>query len=409
MTREKKIKKIKIIVSCGFLFAICYHFFVKIYFNLNYPFDTFLFRPEDRFNDFLNLYNLIANPNINNPLSGYTSAYFQMLFSVPTFFSIFSLTPKNSVFFYLLISSAIFCVICGISLKENYLKNTIANIIFCCLISYPFVFTFDRANLEIIVFFIIFLLIKSFQDKNYKIAGFFLALAVATKPFPIVFAALFLVEKRFKELFFAVLIFVFLTITACYLRHETIFLNTPEGLNAYQNIYAIGNEGLFFGNSLWGMIKAISYTIFPSISIAKTWVNIAPFYFYFTALTFLILTIWLWFRRPALWKQVALLVCAMNLLPFVSGDYKLIHLFLPLFLFVNQNNQDSLDRLFVFIFGLLLIPKSYGHIPGLNEASLSVVINPILMALLFLLIILSEYKKPPKPEGDFITNPIQHF
>ena len=35
------------------------------------------------------------------------------------------------------------------------------------------------------------------------------------------------------------------------------------------------------------------------------------------------------------WKKVAILVVAMLLLPHVSADYKLIHIFLPLFLFIN--------------------------------------------------------------------------
>jgi len=39
------------------------------------------------------------------------------------------------------------------------------------------------------------------------------------------------------------------------------------------------------------------------------------------------------FVEKQFWKKTALAICALNLFPLVSGDYKLLHIFIPMFLF----------------------------------------------------------------------------
>jgi hypothetical protein len=98
----------------------------------------------------------------------------------------------------------------------------------------------------------------------------------------------------------------------------------------------------------------------------------------------------MWQRKLRFWQQVALLVCAMNLLPFVSADYKLLYLFLPLFLFINEPDAGRLDKIYCLLFGLLLVPKAYGHLVKLPEAHWGILINPLLMVCLVVAIILSQ-------------------
>jgi hypothetical protein len=94
------------------------------------------------------------------------------------------------------------------------------------------------------------------------------------------------------------------------------------------------------------------------------------------------------------WKKVALLVFSMLLFPHVSADYRLIHLFVPLYLFINKSNDDSHDLAYVIIFSSLLITKSYyyyrfdprtGIVPFSTD--LSVILNPAIMISGILLII----------------------
>jgi hypothetical protein len=80
-----------------------------------------------------------------------------------------------------------------------------------------------------------------------------------------------------------------------------------------------------------------------------------------------------------LWRKVALLALAMILLPQVSPDYKLMHVFIPLFLFINKPAAQRRDVLYTILFALLLIPKSYLRLAPFPEASSSLLLNPLIM------------------------------
>jgi len=43
------------------------------------------------------------------------------------------------------------------------------------------------------------------------------------------------------------------------------------------------------------------------------------------------IAIYVVFIEKTFWKRAALLICALNLFPQVSGDYKLLYIFIPLF------------------------------------------------------------------------------
>ena len=119
----------------------------------------------------------------------------------------------------------------------------------------------------------------------------------------------------------------------------------------------------------------------------------------FAVLYMFLIALYIIKREDDLWKQAALLVCTFNLLPYVSGDYRLIHLFLPLLLFVNSKERSRFDILYTILFGLLLIPKAYLVFKGIrsdsgfSDVSISVVINPLLMIILTLTILYEGMRK----------------
>jgi hypothetical protein len=90
-------------------------------------------------------------------------------------------------------------------------------------------------------------------------------------------------------------------------------------------------------------------------------------------------------RELAFWEKLALYVCAMNLLPLVSGDYKLLHLLLPLVFFVNAPGTGRYGVFCAVLFGLLLAPKSF--FICLSVAHEAVFLNPLLMLALSFTII----------------------
>jgi hypothetical protein len=101
-----------------------------------------------------------------------------------------------------------------------------------------------------------------------------------------------------------------------------------------------------------------------------------------------------------MWRRTALLVFAMLLLPHISADYKLLHLYLPLFLFVNSASRSRLDHLFVVLFGLLLIPKDYYYFSqvisdalGANDISVAVPANISIIMLMSLIIVVEGIRE----------------
>ena len=290
-----------------------------------YPHNTFLFRPEDRFNDFRNLYNLVAHPGTPNPLSQYSSDWFQFLFAVPTFFALFGLsTNLATALATLLCFTGAFLWICRLNLGGATGVETWKNVLLCAVLSYPFLFAVDRANLEGVVFLLVFLFVRALQRERYNLAMIWLGLALAMKPFPIVLMVLLLMKKRFREVVGAGAICLTLNAIASYVQFGTFFPRHTTGLVNYQATHVYGNEGLYFGHSLWGVLKVGAFELSPHIRIPI----LAQIYFWFSTAVFLLMSWWMWRRKLYFWQQVALLICAMNLLPFVSADYKLLYLFL---------------------------------------------------------------------------------
>ena len=125
-------------------------------------------------------------------------------------------------------------------------------------------------------------------------------------------------------------------------------------------------------------------------------------YIKLAALTFIPSAVYVVFIEKTLWRQVALLIFAMLLLPQISADYKLLHIYLPMFLFMISVEHSHLDIFYLLMFGLLMIPKDYIHFynvisdSGTNDISISVMINILLMILMSISIIVGGLREPIK-------------
>ena len=76
-SREDRIYLFSAIVTLGFVFSIIFHY-RSLYVGLGYPHITFLFRPDDYFNDFYNTFRAIVS---GNPYRySITMPYFPLIF-----------------------------------------------------------------------------------------------------------------------------------------------------------------------------------------------------------------------------------------------------------------------------------------------------------------------------------------
>ncbi len=117
-------------------------------------------------------------------------------------------------------------------------------------------------------------------------------------------------------------------------------------------------------------------------------------YLFSSALVAAAAVIYTVFLEKQLWRRVAILVLVMLLLPPLSADYKLLLIYLPLYLFIDCDERSRLDPAFLAIFGLLLIPKDYGYVSSLisetraaHDISNAVPANIALLVLLGLIIV----------------------
>lgn len=391
MTREKKIYTISLLILIGFTISILYHYRM-IVLGFGYPYNTFLFRPEDRFMDFVNNSRYSFNPyNTANA----DAIYFPVLYRLIYFFFVFT-KEKYSLPIFLIVFIYVLLMVVWFNVKTSSKWLSVANTFIYVFLSYPVLFTIDRANFEVLVFFSLFLFVMLLESRIMW-SAFFLALAITFKGFPVVLAILLFSKKRYKELVFAGCFSLGITLVAYQSYPNGMIANIYghlRNLTMYNDFYATKLQGLMFGNSLLGAIKFVVFW-FDAGNVQNYVVpaNLMTAYLGFVVVMLIVLIFYMIFVRTRLWQEVALLIFILNLFPPVSGDYKLLHIFIPMFLFFSEKEKEKSDWVYAVLFGLLLISKDYYRLPNLPEVSVSVFLNPLLMLMMVLLILLNGTKK----------------
>jgi hypothetical protein len=152
----------------------------------------------------------------------------------------------------------------------------------------------------------------------------------------------------------------------------------------YQSKQALYTSLMTFSASLFQFIKMIYAYIdrlhdFSLSAYLATLKKILLIYEVFTVVSAIFIA-WFFLRCPLVrWKQVMLLTLMMILFPPISGDYKLLFLFLPFLLFVIAEVKDPRDYLYTILFSLLFIPKNYYFFPKTISYSSTDAINICIM------------------------------
>jgi hypothetical protein len=76
----------------------------------------------------------------------------------------------------------------------------------------------------------------------------------------------------------------------------------------------------------------------------------------------------------------------MILVPSVSYEYRMIHVYLPLLLFLAVVESRRADALYVALFGLLLIPKGLPILYA--DVNIGTVVNPLLLVALMVAVVI---------------------
>lgn len=396
MEKSEKVALLAGIVLVGFFIGVIFHYVLGFYLHLSYPFNTFLFNPDEAFGDFIKILSIIENfAPYSHPNSWMT--YFPLVYIILLPFSFI----KNRLIAYLIFASGVLSFLTFMNIKNLYAENltkvqNFTNIFILTFMTYPILYALDRGNFDLFLFVLFSGFIYAFKKEKYFLSAVLLGIENAMKPFPFLFLILFLLQKRFKEFFLslvisAVLIFGgFLILKGGFFDQIEVYI---KNLIIFKKTWIYGDSanGLSEASSLFAALKFLLCSVNQIISI-----NLLEKIYSYIGFIITVITIYFTCREKTYWKKVALLTLNMLLVSYVIIDYKLIFLLIPIWLFVNAEEKTKFDTAYTILFGLLLVSKKIfvfwiksGHLGQL--ITYGVIINPLIMLVFMGLIIFEQF------------------
>lgn len=399
MDKSKKVLILSSIVLVGFVLAVIFHYVLGFYLNKAYPFNTFLWQPGIAFGDFTEMLPLIK------ALAPFKAHNYWLNYFPLSFLILFPFTYIKHVTFSYIIFASVFIGF-FVYLNKKYFNceqlskvENFQNILILTSLSYPFLSLIDRGNFDMVLFVLFAFFVISFKSEKYLLSSILLAIANSIKPFTLMFLILFLLKKKYKEFIVNIIITILLIIGGFMLLKGNIFdqisvfiLNVAD-FN-YRYVYSTKSWGMGNNSSLYMCLKMLFCMNNSSFHISTF--LLANIYKYVSAF-FTIITVFFAWKEKIFWKQITLMTLYMLLIPPVITDYKLIFLFVPIYLFVNAKKEEATrsDLIYLIFFALLLIPKHYfivDLLDNMNKFSVSAILNPTIMLLFMGQIIFEQIK-----------------
>ena len=380
---------IALIVLVGFFAAFLYHYNCGIYNGMRYPYNTFLFRGEDHFKDLFNIIRGCCDLDPYNPVRiCFIGGYFPFAYFFGYLLSLFPnamlvmLTSAGIFLLVLLVGNIRFLTMKPFTLPQCFPAVVLA------LMTYPVLLAIDRGNFDMfmLMFFLCFL--WCYYQQHVPLAMFFLAATIAMKLYTAIYLVLLLRDRKYKEAAGVLVIVVLLTVCSLAVFHGGLLANYHKWLVSMDSAMQIGvvqGSIICFSSSLFTFLSIIG------MAFGEHWNSIPEFstdYLLITAGIFLLAVAHLCKYNVPRWRSLSILTVAMFLLPYTTGDYRLIFLFVPLWLYCREASPSKYDLGYILLFGLLLIPKNY--LALINDLNVGMIINPLLLLILGYLLMIDR-------------------
>jgi hypothetical protein len=363
----KKITIISTIVLIGTIIAVAKGQILSAYLGKGYPYNTFLFIPKDAFNDFFNMYNLNVHLNPYFEKYSFNSNYYpfgNIIFYLFTF-----LHKWSAYFLYVILFSLMFFYFnTRYFLKSNFVDSA-RNILIMTFLTFPYLSILDRGNIEGLMFIFVALFYYFDHKKQNVLSSLFLSMAIAMKLYPAIFVLHLIAEKKYKNLLQVVFLTLLLSIASASMFQGGLLPNLKFVLSGFdiQTSMLLAPDHMQNGVSLFNVVKIIMYKL--SLAGKIDMQLLLNLYFKVILVFSIILSVYVIFVEKVQWKRTTLLVFAILMFPHISGFYKLIFLFLPIYQFVNTDEIKKTDWAFSVLFALLLIPNNYIYLKGFTSDS----------------------------------------
>lgn len=375
-----------------FVLIACFFNTIATSLGFTFPYNTFLFKPEDIFADFFKVMDALkiadtwSGPNYYDEIG--------VNFLPPFAVSLYTAVALMIKHFYLNKLTAfvlVFIIPFALLIKNSSVFTNKSKYWFLILFSYPILQILTRGNLAGLVF--VFLTFYLLNIKNIYISMLFLAFAVSIKITPVIFITYFVVYhlKDVKKVIAGIVLFLIFLFMVNLLSVVFMNITVPKtvydsyaffsSLKVYEKIMVYGFGGLIYGSSFYMAFRLFIHTITKVTHFDLLYIILSVPALIINSLVVLsLLVIYLKkfsiisFKSMLADKYTILkLVCIVYVLftP-VTGDYYLAVLLLPLFFIPFQYFKPA--ELLIYL--LVLSPKNYFFVRGI---SLQVLINPLLL------------------------------
>lgn len=370
-------------------FCVAYYLF-----GIGYPFDTPFFRPASRFSDFT--HHVISSAKTYSP---YFAADLQDRIYNPFiyFFSVYVIDTKFKaifafVFSILVTSYIIFRVVLnGYGRRSGILYSLL--IVFLVISSYPYLFAFDRLNVDLLSLALLFYYLYS---ESRSTRAIILGIIIAIKLTNVVFIAIPILKRRGL---IEIIASVSLALSLNYLSLYAFIDEPTHSLSRFFNnlhVYVDFYSGSFvaFSHSFRNIIKfsellKLNSSLFDMIYLIM--------YYFATCILFFnfVLIYILKYRIPdsILYLNI---VCTLCLLSTASPDYRLIFFSVPLVCLLVED-RFKFRNAFILLIAVISLPKNFSIsriIPSFPlELHIGVLINPLLIFTLVLFIFAYIYSE----------------
>lgn len=313
-------------------YAIC--LYCKYVLHLHYPYSWPLFVQDDRFSDLLVYQERFRHFHQSSffTIAGHT---FNQTAPGAILFELFFLTP-HPLRIYLAVTilfTALVAVAFARALRTLGLKTWIAFAFTATVVlfSYPLEFMIDRANIEVVVWMLLVVGIWLYGEERGWLSATCFGIAASVKFYPLIYLGLFMRGKKYALVIYGVLVFVAVTglsMLALGPNFRAAWTGVTNGLREFKHEYALQPKvsEIRFNHSLFTLPTRILWHHDPKFaSDLKTALTI---YMAIVAASGILLFIF-YIRNLPLINQVLALTIAAILFPPYSGDYTLVHLYIP--------------------------------------------------------------------------------